>query len=77
MPLPGLKPEEININLQGNRLTFSSEQKEERDQTDKDYLDREFSYGVFCGPLRSPMASKARNVRAEIFMWFRGLQALD
>jgi HSP20 family molecular chaperone IbpA len=25
MPLPGLKPEEININLQGNRLTFSGE----------------------------------------------------
>ena len=25
MPLPGLKPEEVNVNLQGNRLTFSDE----------------------------------------------------
>jgi HSP20 family protein len=66
MPLPGLKPEEININLQGNRLTFSGEQKEEQDKKRKDYLQREFSYGHFQRTITLPDGVEGEKLTAEL-----------
>jgi HSP20 family protein len=66
MPLPGLKPEEINISLQGNRLTFSGEQKEEQDKTGKDYLEREFSYGRLLRTVTLPDGVEGEKLTAEL-----------
>ncbi|HXW13247.1 MAG TPA: Hsp20/alpha crystallin family protein [Terriglobia bacterium] len=66
MPLPGLKPEEININLQGNRLTFSGEQKEEQDKTGKHYLEREFSARHFLRTITLPDGVEGDKLTAQL-----------
>lgn len=63
MPLPGLKPEEINVNLQGNRLTFSGIQKEEQD---KDYLEREFLFRHFLRTVTLPDGTEGEKLTAEL-----------
>jgi HSP20 family molecular chaperone IbpA len=66
IPLPGLKPEEININLQGNRLTFSGEQKDEQNKTGKHYLEREVSYSRFLRSVTLPDGVVGEKLTAEL-----------
>ena len=47
MALAGVRPEEVQLNLQGNTLTVSGEHKEDNTREDANYLQREFSYGEF------------------------------
>lgn len=44
---PGLAKENFRVNLDRNRLVISSEQKEEKHESDKKYSRREFSYQSF------------------------------
>jgi len=44
---PGLAKENFKVNLDRNRLVISSEQKEEKHESDKKYSRREFSYQSF------------------------------
>jgi len=44
---PGLAKENFKLNLDRNRLTISSEQKTEKNENDKKYSRREFSYQSF------------------------------
>lgn len=47
--LPGAKPEEIQVKLEGDTLTVSVERKQEKTQGDKEtYLRTERSFGVFA-----------------------------
>lgn len=66
VPLPGVKPEELNIILQGNRLTFSGEKKEEVDKTGKKYLEREFSYGQFVRTVTLPDGVDGEKITAKL-----------
>lgn len=66
MPLPGVKPEQININVQGNRLTLSGEQKEEQDQSGKNYLDRELFYGRFVRTVTLPDGVEGDKLTAQL-----------
>lgn len=43
--LPGFQKEEININIEGDRLTLNAEHKEEINDDKKDYIRRERRYG--------------------------------
>ena len=43
--LPGFRKEDININIEGDRLTLSAEHKEEVREDKKDYIRRERRYG--------------------------------
>jgi len=52
--VPGMKPEGLNIILQGKQLTFSGEQKQEEEKNEKGYLEREFSYGRFARTVTLP-----------------------
>ena len=45
--LPGVDPNEIQLNLYGNRLTISGEHKSDQEKKDSDYVHREFSYERF------------------------------
>jgi len=45
--LPGVDPNEIQLNLHGNRLTISGEHKSDQEKKDSDYVHREFSYERF------------------------------
>jgi HSP20 family protein len=66
MPLPGIKPEELNIILQGNRLTFSGEKKEEEDKTGKKYSEREFSYSHFVRTVTLPDGVDGEKISAQL-----------
>ena len=45
--IPGVKPEEIDVQLKDGRLTIKGEKKEEKDDKQKDYHIVERSYGMF------------------------------
>jgi HSP20 family protein len=66
MLIPGIKPEALNIILQGNRLTFSGERKEEEDKTAKNYLNREFSHDRFVRTITLPDGVDAEKLTAEL-----------
>jgi HSP20 family protein len=66
VPLPGIKPEALNITLQGNRLTFSGEHKEEEEKTAKNYLEREFSYDRFVRTVTLPDGVDGEKMTAEL-----------
>ena len=66
MPLPGMKPEALNITLQGRQLTFSGERKEEEDKSKKDYLEREFSYDRFARTITLPDGVEGEKLTAEL-----------
>lgn len=44
---PGLAKENFKLNLDRNRLVISSEQREEKNESDNKYSRREFSYQSF------------------------------
>jgi HSP20 family protein len=52
--LPGLKPEEVDINLTGNLLTLKGEKKEEKDEKTKNWHRVERSYGAFVRSIQLP-----------------------
>jgi len=54
MPLPGMKPEALNITLQGKELTFSGERADEEEKTAKNYLQREYSHDRFVRTITLP-----------------------
>jgi len=52
--LPGIKPEEVNIDITGDTLTISGESKAEREVKHKDYLYQERRYGSFARSITLP-----------------------
>ncbi len=47
VPLPGLKPEEVTVQLQGNRLMLTGKREETSEQSGKTFLRHEFSARQF------------------------------
>ena len=67
MMVPGIKPEALNITLQGNRLTLTGEHEEEKEQKPaKNYLDREFSYDHFARTITLPDGVEGEKLTAEL-----------
>ncbi len=52
--IPGIKPDDVEITVQGNYLTLSGETKEETETKDKNYLRRESRYGSFSRMVELP-----------------------
>lgn len=65
MDLPGVKPEEINIDVTGNTLRVSGERKEEQEEKGKTYHRVERRSGSFARSLTLPCAVKDDKVTAE------------
>lgn len=65
--LPGIKPEDVEINVTDDRLTIKGERKEETESEDKDTkIHRvERSYGSFYRSIALPPGTKADEVVAE------------
>ena len=55
--LPGLKPEEIHVEIHGNELWVSGERKQEKEEKGKNYHRIEQEYGCFerVVPLAAPV----------------------
>jgi HSP20 family protein len=56
--LPGLKKEDVNIDVHNNRLTISGESKTSEGREAKGYAIRERSYGRFSCTLQLPAGAK-------------------
>ena len=65
MDLPGMKPEDVNIEIVGNMLKISGERKEEKEEKNKTYHRIERRSGSFSRSVSLPCAVKEAEVGAE------------
>jgi HSP20 family protein len=63
--LPGVDPNDLKVNVQGNLLTLSGERKLEKEMKELDYLHREIHYGVFERTLPLPEGLETEKLVAE------------
>lgn len=63
--LPGIKAEDVNIEVGDNFLTLSGEKKEEREEKNKNYYRREMNYGSFSRTVLLPAKVKSEKAEAE------------
>ncbi|HLF28137.1 MAG TPA: Hsp20/alpha crystallin family protein [Anaerolineae bacterium] len=63
--VPGIKPEDIDISLTGDRLTLQGEFKSEQKSENANYLRQERRYGAFERTLTLPTQVVADKAKAE------------
>lgn len=63
--VPGIKPEEVKIEIENNILTISGEHQESSEKKEKDYLRRERQYGAFSRSMALPDGVDAKKVKAK------------
>jgi HSP20 family protein len=63
--IPGLKPEEVKIEIEDDVLTVSGEHEERKAEKDKDYVRRERRYGSFSRSMALPAGVEAKNIKAK------------
>jgi HSP20 family protein len=64
MDLPGLKPEDVHVDLQNNRLTVRGERKDEARTEDENTLRVERAYGSFLRTLTLPANVRPDDIEA-------------
>ncbi|KAG7444777.1 HSP20-like chaperone [Guyanagaster necrorhizus] len=62
--LPGLKKEDVDIDVHDGRLTISGEVKVSSEQEEEGYAVRERKYGKFSRMLRLPQGVREEEIRA-------------
>ena len=63
--LTGVDPKDIELNVQGNNLTVSGEQKVSEEKKDADFLYQEFAYGRFERTITLPEGVDTSKLTAE------------
>ena len=63
--LPGLKPEEVKIEVEDDILTVSGEHRESKVEKDKRYVRRERRYGSFSRSMTLPKGVTAKDIKAK------------
>jgi len=63
--LPGLKPEEVKIEVDDDILTVSGEHRESEEQKEKNYVRRERRYGSFSRSMALPPGVDAKKIEAK------------
>ena len=63
--IPGIKPEEVKIEVEDDVLTVSGEHEERKEEKEKDYVRRERRYGSFRRSLTLPAGVEAKKIKAE------------
>ncbi|KAI0071511.1 HSP20-like chaperone [Panus rudis PR-1116 ss-1] len=64
--LPGLKKEDVNIEVLNGTLTVSGETKQESSRDENGYSIRERNYGKFSRSLRLPKGVKESDIKASL-----------
>ncbi|KAF8142125.1 HSP20-like chaperone [Boletus edulis] len=64
--LPGLKPEEVNIDVSHDRLTISGETSTSQQRDERGFTVRERSWGKFTRTLMLPQGTKPEEVKAKM-----------
>ena len=62
--LPGVKPEEVKIEVEDDILTVSGEHRESKVEKDKRYVRRERRYGSFSRSMTLPKGVTAKDIKA-------------
>jgi HSP20 family protein len=62
--VPGIKPEEIKIEIREGYLTLSGEHEETKEETEKQYVRRERRYGSFSRSIPLPKGVEAKKIKA-------------
>ena len=62
--LPGIKPEEVKIEVEDDILTISGEHEERSEKKDKGYVRRERRYGSFSRSMALPAGVDAKKIEA-------------
>ena len=62
--LPGVKKEDISVDIKDNVLTISGERKTKKEVKEKDYYKKESSYGKFQRSFTLPDNTDAENIEA-------------
>jgi HSP20 family protein len=63
--LPGMKKDEVDIEIEGNVLTLKGEKKQEKEEKEKEHYLYECSYGAFQRSFTLPTAVNEDQVKAE------------
>ena len=63
--VPGVKPEDIDINLTGDILTIKTETKEDVERKDKNYVHRERRFGAMSRSMTLPTAVQSDKAEAK------------
>ena len=63
--VPGIKPEEVEIEVENDILTVSGKHEEEKEEKGKDYLRRERRVGSFSRSLALPPGVDAKKIEAK------------
>jgi len=63
--VPGIKPDEVKIEVQDDILTVSGEHEERKEKKDKQYLRRERRYGSFSRSMTLPAGVDAKKIKAK------------
>ncbi len=63
--LPGVKPEDVEVQVHGDTVTIKGNAKEEAEEKGKDWLRRERRYGVFARSFTLPTDIDAENASAD------------
>lgn len=64
MDLPGIDPKEVELSVEGDRLTVRGERKENKERKDRDLHIQEVRYGRFERTLALPHGVDADSVKA-------------
>lgn len=64
MSLPGIRPEEVEITLEGDILTVSGRRDEEQEVERKDYYSKEIRRGSFARSISLPKPADGTNAEA-------------
>jgi HSP20 family protein len=62
--LPGMKKEDVEVNLAGETLTIKGEKKDEKEVKEDNYYRRERSYGSFLRSVGLPCEVKSDEIKA-------------
>jgi HSP20 family protein len=62
--IPGIKPEEVKIEVEDDILTVSGEHEEHKEEKDKHYVRRERRYGSFHRTMTLPSGVDAKKIKA-------------
>jgi HSP20 family protein len=63
--VPGIKPEEVKIEVQDDILTVSGEHQDASEKKDKHYVRRERRYGSFSRSIALPAGVDAKQIKAK------------
>lgn len=63
--LPGVKPEEVDIQVHGDTVTIKGESREQTEREEKNWLRREMRYGAFARSFTLPASIDSEKATAD------------